>query len=301
MSATGDRDAYLIDASMYVFRAWHSIPPDLLDADGQPVNAVHGFTRFLLELLERRQPRHIVVAFDAALESSFRNALYPPYKANRDPAPDALKRQFAHCAALCEALGLTVLVDGRYEADDLIGTALHTLRARGLRGVIVSADKDMSQLLQGDDEQWDYARDQRWNAAGVKARYGVHAHQIADYLGLTGDAVDNIPGVPGIGAKTAATLLAHYGSLDELLARHAEVAYLRLRGAAMHAQRLKDHRELALLCRQLATIAIDAPLPADFSDAPRGAHDESALNALLDHLRVGPMTRRRIAAAAPGG
>lgn len=296
MSETADRDAYLIDASMYVFRAWHSIPPDLHDADGQPVNAVHGFTRFLLELLERRKPRHVVVAFDAALESSFRNELYPPYKANRDPAPDALKRQFAHCAALCAALGLTVLVDGRYEADDLIGTALRVLRERGLRGVIVSADKDMSQLLHGDDEQWDYARDQHWNAAGVKARYGVHAHQIADYLGLCGDSVDNIPGIPGIGAKTAATLLGHFGSLDALLTRHAEVAYLRLRGAAMHAQRLHDHRDLALLCRQLATIATDAPLPAGFADGRRQPHDESALNGLLDHLRVGPMTRRRIAA-----
>ncbi|MBS0195069.1 MAG: exodeoxyribonuclease IX [Proteobacteria bacterium] len=290
--------AYLVDASMYVFRAWHSLPPDLLDADGCPVNAVHGFTRFLLELLERRQPQHIVVAFDAALASSFRNDLYPPYKANREPAPDELKRQFAHCAALSEALGLRVLVHNRYEADDLIGSALQRLRAHGLRGVIVSADKDLSQLLCGDDEQWDYARDQRWNAAGVKARYGVHAHQIADYLGLCGDAVDNIPGVPGIGAKTAATLLGHFGSLDDLLARHAEIPYLRLRGAAMHARRLHEHRALALLCRQLATIAVDAPLPEDFSDARRGAQDASALGALLDRLRIGPMTRRRIAAVA---
>ncbi|MBS0211643.1 MAG: hypothetical protein JSR26_00495 [Proteobacteria bacterium] len=298
IDAPDPHDAYLVDASMYVFRAWHSIPPDLTDADGCPVNAVHGFTRFVLELLERRQPRRIVVAFDAALESSFRNTLYPPYKANRDPAPDELKRQFAHCVTLCEALGLTVLVDNRYEADDLIGSALHRLRAHGLRGVIVSADKDLSQLLQGDDEQWDYARDQRWNAAGVKARYGVHAHQIADFLGLCGDAVDNIPGVPGIGAKTAATLLGHFGSLDALLARHAEIPYLRLRGAAMHAQRLREHRDLALLCRQLATIALDAPLPADLHDGRRGAQDETMLTRLLDHLRVGPMTRRRIAAVA---
>ena len=157
---------------------------------------------------------------------------------------------------------------------------------------------DLSQLLQDDEEQWDYARDLRWNAAGVKARYGVHAHQIADYLGLTGDAVDNIPGVPGIGAKTAATLLGHFGSLDALLARHAEIAFLRLRGAAMHAQRLKEHREMALLCRQLATIALDAPLPEAFVDGARGPHDEAMLGALLDRLRVGPMTRRRIAELA---
>ncbi|HEY2345531.1 MAG TPA: 5'-3' exonuclease H3TH domain-containing protein [Xanthomonadaceae bacterium] len=289
-----ERDAYLVDASMYVFRAWHSIPPDLLDVDGFPVNAVHGFLRFLLELLERQRPRHVVVAFDAALESSFRNTLYPPYKANRETAPEELKRQFAHCAALCHALGLTVLVDSQYEADDLIGAASRRLRERGHRSVIISADKDLSQLLHGEDEQWDYARDQRWNAAGVKARYGVHAHQIADYLGLTGDAVDNIPGVPGIGAKTAATLLGHFGSLDALLARHAEVPFLRLRGAAMHAQRLKEHREMALLCRQLATIALDAPLPDDFSDGSPRPRDEATLVSLLDRLRIGPMTRRRI-------
>lgn len=290
--------AYLVDASMYVFRAWHSIPPDLHDAEGWPVNAVHGFTRFLLELLERQRPAHIVVAFDASLESSFRNILYPAYKANREPAPQELKRQFAHCMALCRALGLSVLVDSSYEADDLIGTALQRLRAQGRRGIIVSADKDLSQLLQDDDEQWDYARDQRWSAGGVKARYGVHAHQIADYLGLTGDAVDNIPGVPGIGAKTAAILLAHFDSLDALLARHAEVAFLRLRGAVMHSQRLRDHRETALLCRQLATITLDAPLTGDFTDATRRPHDDAALKQLFEQLRIGPMTRRRIAELA---
>ena len=290
--------AYLVDASMYVFRAWHSIPADVNDADGWPVNAVHGFTRFMLELLERQRPAHIVVAFDASLESSFRNTLYPAYKANREPAPEELKRQFAHCMALCRALGLSVLVDAHYEADDLIGTALQRLRAQGRRGVIVSADKDLSQLLQDDDEQWDYARDLRWSADGVKARYGVHAHQIADYLGLTGDAVDNIPGVPGIGAKTAATLLGHFGSLDALLARQAEVPYLRLRGAAMHAQRLREHSAMALLCRQLATIALDAPMPDDFSDGSRGAHDPAALEELFDRLRIGPLTRRRVAGLA---
>ncbi|HTD29876.1 MAG TPA: 5'-3' exonuclease H3TH domain-containing protein [Xanthomonadaceae bacterium] len=290
--------AYLVDASMYVFRAWHSIPPDLLDADGFPTNAVHGFTRFMLELLERQRPDCIVVAFDASLESSFRNTLYPAYKANREPAPEELRRQFAHCAALCHALGLSVLVDSHYEADDLIGTALQRLRAQGRRGVIVSADKDLSQLLRDDDEQWDYARDQRWRADGVKARYGVHAHQIADYLGLTGDAVDNIPGVPGIGAKTAAILLAHFETLDALLKRHAEVAFLRLRGAALHSGRLREHRELALLCRQLATIVLDVPLSEDFTDGARRPHDEDTLKQLFERLRIGPMTRRRIAELA---
>ncbi|NLB12864.1 MAG: exodeoxyribonuclease IX, partial [Gammaproteobacteria bacterium] len=165
---------HLVDASLYVFRAWHSLPAEeFTDAQGAPVNALHGFARFLLELLEREQPQHIAVAFDESLESSFRNELYPPYKGNREPAPAELKRQFRLCQRFTAALGLTVLVDPRYEADDLIGTLLHRQRGYGYRGIVVSADKDLSQLLVGNDEQWDYARQLRWSATGVKSRYGV--------------------------------------------------------------------------------------------------------------------------------
>ncbi|MGI8560575.1 MAG: 5'-3' exonuclease [Luteimonas sp.] len=285
---------YLVDASLYVFRAWHSMPDEFHDADGWPTNAVHGFARFLLELLERERPAHIAIAFDEALDSCFRNALYPAYKANREPAPPELKRQFAYCKALCGTLGLAVLAHAEYEADDLIGSALHAARAQGYRGVIVSADKDLSQLLEGFDEQWDFARGQRWGAAGVKARHGVEARQIADYLALCGDAIDNIPGVPGIGAKTAAVLLAHFGTLDALLARVDEVEFLRLRGAAQAAVKLRTHREQALLCRQLATIALDAPLDAAAPPFARVAAEADTLHALCEALRFGPMTRRRL-------
>ncbi|MGO1002139.1 5'-3' exonuclease [Lysobacter sp. CA196] len=285
---------YLVDASLYVFRAWHSIPDEFQDAEGWPTNAVHGFARFLLELIERERPRHIAIAFDEALDSCFRNALYPAYKANRDPAPEALRRQFGHCKALCSALGLSVLAHVEYEADDLIGSALATMRAHGYRGVIVSADKDLSQLLDGHDEQWDFARGQRWTAEGVPARHGVLARQIADYLALTGDAVDNIPGVPGIGAKTAAALLGHFDTLDALLARVEEVPFLRVRGAASAAARLREHRAQALLCRQLTTIAIDAPLGDSSGHFVRGQADASGLLELCDRLRFGPMTRRRL-------
>ena len=296
---------YLVDASLYVFRAWHSMPDEFQDDEGWPTNAVHGFARFLLELIERERPRHIAIAFDEALDSCFRNALYPAYKANREPAPEALRRQFAHCKALCVALGLAVLAHRDYEADDLIGSALHAARAQGHRGVIVSADKDMSQLLGEHDVQWDYARGQRWDAAGVKARQGVHAHQVADYLALTGDSVDNIPGVPGIGAKTAAILLAHFGTLDAVLERVDEIPFLRFRGAAQAAAKLREHREQALLCRRLTTIALDAPLdspphaPMDAGIAfTRGASDAPGLRALCESLRFGPLTRRRLHAAA---
>lgn len=289
---------YLVDASLYVFRAWHSMPDEFHDADGWPTNAVHGFARFVLELLEQERPGNIAIAFDEALDSCFRNKLYPAYKANRDPAPEELKRQFTHCKALCAALGLNVLAHGEYEADDLIGSALHQMRPCGYRGVIVSADKDMSQLLWEHDEQWDFARGQRWGMAGVKARHGVEAAQIADYLALTGDAVDNIPGVTGIGAKSAAILLAHFGSLDTLLSRIDEVAFLRMRGAAQMAVRLREQREHALLWRQLSTIALDAPLDCDEPDFKRGAADGDMLEALSHSLRFGPMTRRRLREAA---
>lgn len=289
---------HLVDASLYVFRAWHSMPDEFRDAQGWPTNAVHGFARFLLDLLERERPRHIAIAFDEALDSCFRQRIYPAYKANREPAPDELKRQFAHCKALCAALGLTVLADHQYEADDLIGSALLRARPAGYRGLIVSADKDLSQLLGEHDEQWDYARATRWGADGVKARHGVHAHQIADYLALSGDAVDNIPGVTGIGAKTAAVLLAHFGSLDVLLERIDEVAFLRLRGAARVAASLREQREQALLWRQLTTIACDAPLGYDGAVSAHGQADLEMLDALATTLRFGPMTRRRLHAAA---
>ena len=287
---------HLVDASLYVFRAWHSMPDEFHDADGWPTNAVHGFARFLLELLERERPQHIAVAFDEALDSCFRNALYPAYKANREPAPPELRRQFAWCKALCVALGLTTLAHSDYEADDLIGSAAHRARGDGFRSVIVSADKDLSQLLQDLDEQYDFAKGQRWGADGVKARHGVHAHQIADYLALTGDAVDNIPGVTGIGPNSAAVLLAHFESLDALLARIDEVPFLRLRGAATLAVRLREQREHALLWRELTTIALDAPLPeAGFT---RGKGDAAELASLSDWIGFGPLTRKRLVDAA---
>lgn len=295
MSPAPAATLYLVDASIYVFRAWHSLPEEAFrDRDGEPANAVHGFARFMVELLEHTRPRHLAVAFDASLESSFRNELYPAYKANRDPAPASLKRQFAHCMELVTAMGLTVMIDARHEADDLIGTLAARRRAAGARCVIVSPDKDLSQLLADGDEQWDYARGVRWDREGVRTRFGVPAERLPDLLGLTGDAVDNIPGVPGIGPKGAAALLSHFGDLDALLERVEEVPFLRLRGARSHAQRLRVHAAQARLSRQLATIVCDVPLPAQVGDASLRAPDRGALDGLLTQLRIGPLTRRRL-------
>ena len=283
---------HLIDASLYVFRAWHSMPPEFHDKDGAPINAVHGFTRFLCDFLERTQPTHVLVAFDESLTSSFRNGIYPEYKANRELPPPELIVQFNYCRRVAAALGLCVLADLQYEADDLIGSAITVARAQGFRGVIVSADKDFGQLINGDDEQWDFSKDQRWDAHGVKLRLGVRPDQVADFLALTGDAVDNIPGVPGIGAKTAAILLAHFDSLDALLARVEEVPYLRFRGSGQVYVRLKEHRQQALLSRALTGIALDAPVPANAAHLAWPAPpDAAALDQLMEQLRFGPLTR----------
>ena len=288
---------HLVDGSLYVCRAWFGQGPDVFDAAGEPAHAVHGFVRFLLELIERARPSHLAVAFDLSLGGSFRHALYPAYKANRPPAPPDLQRQFAACTALAHALGATVLADAGFEADDLIGSALAVARAAGHRGVIVSADKDFGQLIGADDEQWDPPRNQRWDAAGIRQRLGVHPHQVADYLALTGDPVDNIPGVAGVGAKTAAILLAHYGCLDAILARTDEVAFLRLRGAATIAARLREQAAAARLSRALTGIATDAPVP-DSIDAYGRRGSDANMHDLLDRYAFGALTRARVQALA---
>lgn len=289
---------HLVDASLYVFRAWHSVPAEFFDVDGKPVNAVYGFTRFLLDLLERARPSHCGVAFDESLTSSFRNAIYPEYKANRELPPEELKLQFAYCQRVAAALGLRVLSDLSFEADDLIGSVVHALRPQQFRAVIVSADKDFGQLVGEHDEIWDFSKNLRWDSAGVKERLGVHPHQVADYLALTGDAVDNIPGVAGIGAKTAATLLAHFGSLDAIYARIEEIPFLRFRGAAAAYVKLKAGAEQARLSRSLTGIACDCPIPLEALSFACGRPDLAAVDGLIEQLRFGPLTRSRMRALA---
>ena len=290
---------HLIDSSLYVFRAWHSLPNEFHDVDGAPVNAVQGFTRFLCDFLERVRPTHVLAAFDESLVSSFRNSIYPEYKANRELPPPELKVQFNYCKQVAAALGMTVLFDEQLEADDLIGSAVEMSRKANFRNVIVSADKDFGQLVGLHDEQWDFSKNERWDAHGVKQRLGVRPDQVVDYLALTGDAIDNIPGVPGVGPKTAATLLAHFGSLDALLARIEEVPFLRLRGAGQVYVRLKTHREQALLSQKLSAIVLDAPVAENVESLRWRQPDHGALEALFDRLRFGPLTRSRCKALLP--
>lgn len=289
---------HLVDASVYVFRAYYSVAPEFTDHEEQPVHAVYGFLGFLLNLLEQARPTHVMVAFDQSLTTSFRNAIYPEYKANRELPPDELVRQFAYCREVAAALGMTVLTDTEFEADDLIGSAVHALDTHDCGAIIVSADKDFGQLVGDSVEQWDFSRDQRWNAQGIKQRLGVHPHQVADFLALMGDAIDNIPGIPGIGAKTAAVLLAHFETLDALLERREEVAFLRMRGAAGIARKLHEHADMARLSRRLTGIAVDAPVPRGLTDYARRAPDEAAIGTLFDRLKLGPMTRSRVRSLA---
>jgi DNA polymerase-1 len=284
---------YLVDASVYIFRAWFSMPDDFVNGRGEPTNAVYGFSGFLCSLLEQTSAEHVAVAFDESLTTSYRNEIYPEYKANRDPAPEELKRQFAWARAVAEAMGLSCYSDGRYEADDLIGTLAVHWRSRGHPICVVTADKDLAQLVEEADHWWDFSRNQKLNTTQLTEKFGVTPRQMADYLALTGDSVDNIPGVPGVGPKTASALLAHFGDLDALYERLEEVPDLPIRGArALHA-RLLEHRAAAELARRLTVIetAVESALAAP--ELLRGEVDEASLNRLFDELNFGGMLRQR--------
>jgi 5'-3' exonuclease len=282
---------YLVDASYSVFRAWFALPDTLRDRAGRPVNAVHGFARFLGDLIEQVDPDRLALAFDQSLTASFRSDFYPPYKANRTLPPAELEYKFALCRELARALGIAEFASPRYEADDIIGTIAALARARSLRVTIVSRDKDLAQVLRAGDELFDPASGRRVDYDGVRDFLGVRAEQVADFLALTGDAVDNIPGVPGIGRKTASALLAEFATLDELLADVARVAAMPIRSALRVAQALERHRELLLLARRLTTIACDVPLAAGLASLYPGAPCRETLRVMHDGLRFGPALR----------
>ena len=284
---------FLIDASVYVFRAYHSILPDMRDQDGNPVHAVFGFARFLGDLLERVRPTHVAVAFDARRTASYRNRIYPPYKANRERAPADLALQFGHCRELCRRLGLAAFVDADYEADDIIGTLATSMRERGVRSAFITRDKDLAQLMRDGDLFWDFGARSQFGYHDIERHFGVAPERFADYLALTGDEVDNIPGVPGVGHRTAAALMKAFASLDELYANLAGVARLPLRGAASLGARLAEHRESVYLARRLTRIACDLSLGVGGDALARRLPDLAALAELYDHLGFGPFLRRQ--------
>ena len=263
---------YLIDASVYVFRAYYSMPEDMVDEAGNPINAFYGFARFIGDFMEQVTPEFIAVAFDESLSSSFRTEIYPDYKANRDPAPPDLKRQCQHCSRFnkalglqqcrryVRALGLLELGSPRYEADDLIGTLVEHGRRQGRPSTIVSRDKDLTQLLREEDVFWDFAGKGRLRYEEIPGSFGVWPEQIADFLALAGDAVDNIKGVPGVGKKTAEKLLQHFGSLETIYDNLHRIHEVNVRGSRTLGTKLEMHRDAAMLARRLTGIACDAPI-----------------------------------------
>jgi 5'-3' exonuclease len=270
---------YLIDASVYVFRAWYSMPPDMQDADGNPTQALYGFARFLCDLIEQRKPRYLAVAFDESLGGGYRERLYPAYKANREPAPQELKRQFSLCREFCRHLGVAEYALAEYEADDLIGTLAARMRGHGLRITVVSRDKDLSQLVGPGDSFWDYSDSMEYKYEQIAGRFGVRPERMADFLALAGDSVDNIPGVPGVGQKTAAAIMANFESLDALYADLAATASLPIRGASKLPEKLALHREAAYLAQSLTRIHCAAPFEAQREHLTRR---QPALDALTE-------------------
>jgi len=285
---------YLIDASVYVFRAWYALPPDLRDADGHPTHAVYGFARFLCDLIERRQPQYLAVAFDESRGRGHRHALFPAYKANREPAPVELKRQFALCREFCRHLGVSEYASGEFEADDLIGTLATQVRSEGLRVTVVSRDKDLSQLVGPGDCFWDYSDAAEYAYHEIALRFGVCPERMADYLALTGDAVDNIPGVPGVGPKTAAALMGRFASLEALYEDLPAAAHLNVRGAARLPERLHQHRAAAFLARALTRIRCDAPLGVTRVDLRRRGPQLTALGQFCERQGFGALLPRQV-------
>ncbi len=254
---------YLIDASIYIFRAWFSYPQDISDTDGHVVNAVHGFGDFLTGLLRQLRPGYIACAFDGSLASSYRNEIYPSYKANREPAPAELKYQFDRCRALTRALGIAEYSSDRYEADDILATMAAVVRTSGHPVTVITSDKDLTQILQhGEDRWWDYARKNELDHEGVEDKFGVRPAQIADFLALAGDSVDNIPGVPGIGSKTAAGLLQQFNDLDGIFENIDQVMDCGLRGASRIRKLLIKHESDARLAQQLTQVFERVPIKA---------------------------------------
>jgi 5'-3' exonuclease len=284
---------FLVDASVYVFRAYRSMLPDMRDRDGNPVHAVFGFARFLGDLIERVRPAYIAVAFDQRRTDSYRNRIYPAYKANRERAPVDLVWQFERCRELCRHLGVAAFVDPQYEADDIIGTLATGMRAHGVRSAFITRDKDLAQLMRDGDVFWDFGARGQFGYHDIERHFGVAPERFADYLALTGDEVDNIPGVPGVGHHTAASLMKAFASLDELYADLAGVARLRLRGAATLGARLAEHRESVFLAQRLTRIACDLSLGTGADGLRRRLPDLPALGQLYDRLGFGPFLRRQ--------
>jgi len=269
---------YVIDISSYVFRAYHALPP-LSNSKGEPTHAVAGVSSMLLKLLREREPHAVIVAMDSK-EGSFRKDLYAEYKANRPPAPPDLTQQMIRVREIVDAWGMSPLEAAGFEADDVIATVVLEARKAGLGVVIVSADKDLLQLVGDDVVMYDTMRSKVFGAEETYEKFGVGPSQVRDLLSLMGDSSDNVPGVPSVGQKTAAKLLGEHGSLEGIYENIESITRKALK------QKLTDHRADALSSRELVTLRDDAPVDTKLVRRPYDGGDTAALRNIFSELEL---------------
>jgi DNA polymerase-1 len=286
--AKGDH-VFLVDGSSYIFRAYHALPPLNRRSDGLQVNAVLGFCNMLWKLLREmppdNRPTHLAIVFDKS-EVTFRNKLYPDYKAHRPPAPDDLIPQFSLIREAVRAFDLPCLEQAGFEADDLIATYVRLACERGASATIVSSDKDLMQLVTDCVTMYDTMKDRRIGIPEVIEKFGVPPEKVVEVQALAGDSTDNVPGVPGIGVKTAAQLIVEYGDLETLLLRAGEIKQPKRREALIeNAEKARISRQLVLLDDK---VALDVPLDELAVHEP----DARKLIAFLKAMEFSTLTRR---------
>lgn len=249
---------FLVDGSGYIFRAFYAVT-HLTTKDGFPTNALYGFTRMLGKLLNDSDSDHIIVVFDAG-RKTFRNDLYPEYKANRTECPEELRQQMPHFREISRALGLQVIESPGYEADDVIATLVERFKESDREIVIVSGDKDLSQLVSDRVSVWDTMRDRRFGRDGVIEKFGVPPEQVVEVLALMGDTSDNVPGLKGVGPKTAAQLIQKYGDVESIIGRVEEIRKdTAVRGREKIADEIASSGDKLRLSRRLVEVLRDAP------------------------------------------
>src|SRR5205085_4034213 len=267
---------WLVDGSHTIFRAYHALP-HLSTRQGVPTNAVYGFTTMLLRAIREGSPTHLAVAFDEEAKAK-RSEIYSGYKATRGAPPEDLSPQFPLVRRVLEALRVPAIGFPGYEADDVIATLVRRARAQGWEVVIVTGDKDLMQLIDGSVRSYDSMYEKWYGPAEVEEKWGVPPGQVADLLALTGDKIDNIPGVPGVGEKTAAGLLKEYGNLDNVLANAAGVKKPKLR------ENLLASLDNVRRGRRLIALYEELPLPVQLEDLERKAIDEPRARQLFTEL-----------------
>ena len=273
---------YLIDGSSYIFRAFFALPP-LKNAVGLPTHAVYGFTSLTLKFINQYRPEYLAVVLDAGRET-FRNDIYRAYKENRPEAPPQLIPQFPYIRKVLEALNLPLLEMRGFEADDIIATLTKTFSSQGIKVIVVSSDKDLMQLVTDGVRLLDSAKGKWIGLEEIKQKFGVEPHRVVEVMGLMGDSVDNIPGVKGIGEKTATALIQRYETLENLFERLDEVETMGLKGAARIRRALAEGKERAFLSRTLATVKRDVPVETNLADLRYRAPDIASVRALFAEL-----------------